>query len=280
MIRCLTIAFALACLAGPAWTQVQPAPGTAATQTATPPIKPAAKKPAPKAKAAAKPSRPADTGPCDLGVIAAVGAPIGVQKVGMTIFGNEYSEVPFDAWGIDDLIDARVRVAAGAGTGVRRITVGKEGLFDLYEKPGKGFFNNPKENLMEAVRKIAANSRCARYILFARTNGKLSGTNQFLRGIGVMTHGPFGRAAVFANFQVYVFDGPSFAIRDDPFGSFGARMSGALSKLTKDDTIRTAENTEFPASPEAAAKDTKLRDTARALVSERLDQILAEYLKD
>ena len=53
-------------------------------------------------------------------------------------------------------------------------------------------------------------------------------------------------------------------------------MSVALSKLTKDDSIRAAENTEFPASPEAAAKDTKLRDTARALVAERLDLILPE----
>lgn len=280
MVRRLAIALVLSCLAAPVWAQVQPAPGTAATQTTTPATKPAVKKPAPKAKAAAKPSRPADTGACDLGVIAAVGVPIGVQKVGITIFGNEYSEVTFDAWGIDDLIDARVRVAAGAGTAVRRIAVGKEALFDLYEKPGKGFFNNPKENMTEAVRKIAANSRCARYILVTRINGKLAGTNQFLRGIGVVTHGPFGRAAVFTNFQVNVFDGPSFAIHDDPFGSFGARMSVALSKLTKDDSIRAAENTEFPASPEAAAKDTKLRDTARALVAERLDLILPEYLKE
>jgi hypothetical protein len=280
MVRYLTTAFVLLCLAAPASAQTQPAPGTAAPPAAAPPTKPAVKKPAPKAKAAAKPSRPADTGACDLGVIITVGAPIGVQKIGITIFGTEYSEVPFDAWGIDDLIDARVRVAAGAGAAVRRITVGKEGLYDLYEKPGKGLFNNPKENLMEAVRKIAANSRCARHILFSRINGKLAGTNQFLQGIGVVTHGPFGRAAVFANFQVNVFDGPSFAVRDDPFGSFGARMSIALSKLTKDDSIRTAENTEFPASPEAAAKDTKLRDTARALVAERLDLILPEYLKE
>ena len=44
MVRCLAIAFILSCLAAPAWTQVQPAPGAAATQSATPPTKPAAKK--------------------------------------------------------------------------------------------------------------------------------------------------------------------------------------------------------------------------------------------
>jgi hypothetical protein len=36
---------------------------------------------------------------------------------------------------------------------------------------------------------------------------------------------------------------------------------------------------EFPASPDAAAKDIKLRDSARILISERLDRILPEYLK-
>jgi hypothetical protein len=44
--------------------------------------------------------------------------------------------------------------------------------------------------------------------------------------------------------------------------------------------MRAVEGAEFPASPEAAAKDTKLRDAARALVAERLDRILPEYLKE
>jgi hypothetical protein len=278
MVRYLTTAFVLLCLAAPASAQTQPAPGTAAPPAAAPPTQPAVKKPAPKAKAAAKPSRPADTGACDLGVIITVGAPIGVQKIGITIFGTEYSEVPFDAWGIDDLIDARVRVAAGAGAAVRRITVGKEGLYDLYEKPGKGLFNNPKENLTEAVRKIVANSYCARYIIVRKFTGQLAGTNQTLDGLGVVTHGPFGRAAVFAYTEVTVFDGQSFAIHEDPFGSFGARLSASMS--AKNEYLRAVEGAEFPASPEAAAKDTKLRDTARALVAERLDRILPEYLKE
>jgi hypothetical protein len=277
MVRYLTIAFALACLAAPASAQVQPAPGTAATQTATPPTKPAVKKPAAKAKTAAKPPA-TDDGRCDLGVIPAAGNKIALQKVGITVFGNETSAVPFDAWGIDDLIVARVRAAAGAGLAVRRITVGKEGLFDLYEKPGKGLFNNPKENLTEAVGKIAANSRCARYIIVKKFTGQLAGTNQTLDGIGVVTHGPFGRAAVFAYTQVAIFDGQTFAIHDDPFGSFGARLSASLS--AKNEYLRAVDGAEFPASPEAAAKDAKLRDAARALVTERLDRILPEYLKE
>jgi hypothetical protein len=277
MLRSLAVVIVLSCFAASAGAQAQSAPGPAATSA--PVTKPAAKKPTPKSKTAAKPP-PTDDGRCDLGVISVVGSPIALKKVGITIFGNEYSEVPYDAWGIDDLIVGRVRAAANAGIAVRRITYGKEAAYELYEKPGKGLFNNPRENLTVAVRHIAANSHCARYIVFTRFIGNLAGTNQSLQGVGVLTHGPFGRAAVFAYFEVAVFDGQTFTIRDDPFGSFGARLSASLSRIAKDEFLRAVEGTEFPTSPEAAAKDMKLRDDARILVTERLDRILPEYLKE
>jgi hypothetical protein len=279
MIRAIAVVCMLSLLAGsPAWVQAQSAPAPTGTPTGTPAIKPAVKKAAPKAKTAAK-STPKDDGRCDLGVIPVVGSPIALKKVGITIFGNEYSEMPSDAWGIDDLIVARVRAAAGDGIAVRRIAYGNEATYELYEKPGKGFFNNPRENLTVAVQHITANSHCSRYLIATRFAGNLPGTNQSLQGIGVLSQG-FGRAIVFAYFGVTVFDGQTFAIHDDPFGSFGARLSASLSRLAKDEFLRAAEHTEFPASPEAAAKDTGLRDVARSLVAERLDRILPEYLKE
>jgi len=262
---------AMSCFVSFAWAQSQPLAGPAAG-------KPTARKQTPAPKTDAQPP-PIDNGRCDLGVISAAGSPIGLKKVGITIFGNEYSEVPSDAWAIDDLIVARVRAAAGSGTAVRRIAYGKEALFELYEKPGKGLFNNPRENLTAVVRQIAANSHCARYIVVTRLIGNLPGTNQSLEGIGVLSQGPFGSAAVFAYTNVTVFDGQTFAIRDDPFGSFGARLSASLSRFGKDEFLRHVEGAEFPASPEAAAKDVRLRDGARSLVAERLDRILPEYLK-
>ena len=158
---------------------------------------------------------------------------------------------------------------------VRRIIVGGEGLFELYKKPGKGLFNNPRENLTEAVRHIAANSHCARYIAITRSIGNLGGTNQSLEGVGVLTQGPFGKAAVFVNAAIAVFDGQNFVIRDDPFASLAAR----LSQMGKDERLRAVDGAEFPTSPEAAAKDAKLRDAARALLAERLDRVLPEYLR-
>jgi hypothetical protein len=161
---------------------------------------------------------------------------------------------------------------------VRRIAYSKE-AFESYNHPEKRLISDARENFAAIVRQIAANTHCARYIVITRRVGSLPGTNQSLTGMGVVTHGPFGRATVFAYFRATVFDGHTFAVRDDPFGSFGARMSEALSRYAKDEFLRMVEGAEFPVSPEAAAKDTKLRDVARTLVAERLDRILPEYLK-
>jgi hypothetical protein len=275
MVRSFAVAVALSCLVSFAWAQTQPGVGTATTPAGTATAKSTAKK----IKTIAKPAGASDNAACDLGVIAAAGSPIGLKKVGITVFGNEYSEVPYDAWGIDDLIVARVRAAAGSRVAVLRIAYGKEALFELYEKPGKGPFNNPRENLTAVVRKIAANSHCTRYVVVTRFIGNLPGTNQSLEGVGVLSQGPFGSAAVFAYVQIAVFDGQTFAIRDDPFGGFGARLSSALSRLGKDEFLRHVDGAEFPASPEAAARDIRLRDAAHALLAERLDRILPEYLK-
>ena len=139
---------------------------------------------------------PAPPRDATLEVIAAGGSPIEVKRVGITMFGNEQTELPSDAWGIDDLVFARIRAAAGGNVAVRRIAYAS-GAFNSYNQPAKRTIADAKENFTAIVRQVAANSRCARYIVVVRTVGSLSGTNQSLTGVGVYTHGPFGKAAVY-----------------------------------------------------------------------------------
>jgi len=272
MLRVISAAIFLTFSSIFAFAQTQPPSGTTAQPA------PAPKKPTPKSKATAKPTGQTDSSACDLGVIPAAGSPIEVKKVGITIFGNETSELPSDAWGIDDLIFARVRAAAGAGIAVRRIAYAKD-AFETYNRPEKNATRDARENFTAIIRQIAAKSRCTRYIVIARYSGSLPGTNQALTGVGVYTHGPFGKAAVFAFTRIVVLDGQTFAIRQDPLGSFGARMSTVLSRVMKDDSVRAA-NTDFPSTLEEAATNPKLRDTVRGLLAEKLDSILPVYLKE
>lgn len=272
MARFLAVALVLSCMTGHAWAQTQSAPGAVA---ATPAAKPAVKKPAPKAKSAAKPSGPAENGACDLGVITAAGSPIGWRKIGITVFGNETSETPSDAWGIDDLSFARIKAAAGSGIAVRRIVYAKD-AFDPYYKPEKKLSGDSNENFKIMMRGIIGTNRCARYLVVTRYTGVLPGTNQPLSGVGVFTQGPFGKAAVFAFARMSLLEGETLDFKD-PFGGVGGRLAAALSSVGRDDYIRYVD-TEFPASAEEAAKNPKLRDSARALVAERMDRILPKYL--
>src|SRR6266850_916818 len=117
MIRTFFVVLVLSCLAASASAQTQPAAVAPTTQATPPSTRPAVKKPAPKAKTTAKPPAPAESGPCKIGVIPVIGDQFVVQKVGLMVFGNEHTEVPIGAWGLDDLVVARVRAAA-PGTAV------------------------------------------------------------------------------------------------------------------------------------------------------------------
>ena len=274
MIRTFTAFATAAWLAGFASAQTQPAPVTTSAPAAA---KTFIKKPATKAKSVAKrPAAPTDSGPCQLGVIPVIGSQFAVQKIGITIFGNEQTEVPIDGWGLDDLAVARVRAAA-PGIAVRRIAYTK-GAFETYEHPAPALFRNPQDDLTAIVRQIAANTNCERYVVVTTFEGKLEGTNQTLHGIGVFQAGSlFSPTALFANIQVTVFDGQTFAIHKIPF-DLGSVLMGTFARMTQD-PLTELDKTSFPDPAAAAANSVLLRDRTRTLVAAKLDKILPAFLK-
>jgi hypothetical protein len=279
MVRVFVAACALSCLAASAWAQGQPAPSAAATPSATA-VKPVVKKPAPKAKTSAKPPAPVASGPCQIGVISAVGDEFVVQKVGLTLFNNDYAEVPIEAWGLDDLVVARVRAAIAPGTVVQRISYPK-GSFAPYDHPASGLFRNPRGDLTTIVQQIAGNSGCGRYVVVTKIDTQVDGTNQSHRGIGVLNRGigsgVLSNTSLFASINVWVMDGQTFAIRKRPI-DFGAILAGSL-RMTQD-PLTKLENDAFPEPAAAAAASATLRDHTRALLTAVLDKNLAASLKE
>lgn len=276
MVRVFTAAIFLSCFIISASAQA-PSPQGAATRTGTPAAKPAVKKTAPKGKAAAKQPAPAESGPCQIGVISAVGDTFAVQKVGLTVFGNELTEVPINAWGLDDLVVARVRVAT-SGAIVRKIAYPK-GAFEPYYHPPTRLFRNGDDDLTAVVRQIAASSNCARYFVFTTYAAQLQGTNQSLPGIGVLHHGsgPLSNTSLFANFALRVFDGQSFIIAKRPSTDLGSILAGSFRRLGQD-PLTKLEADDFPASPADAPASSTLRDHTRALLAARLNKAVAVYL--
>jgi hypothetical protein len=274
MVRSLAVAIVLSCFAASAGAQVQPAPAVQAA-----PAKSDVKKPAPKTKAAAKPAAPSNVGPCKYGIITATEDIFTVQKIGLTLFGNEYAEVPV-SWGFDDLIYARARAAAGA-IAVRRITYAR-GTFASYYHPKSSLFRNARQELADLVQQIAGNAGCERYLVVTRLEAQLQGTNQTLNGIGVLNRGVgfINHTWLFAYVSVIVLDGQTFEIRKDPHANFEAVLARIAANLTKNESMRDVDNSAFPASPAETANSAILRDGARAFLTERLDKFLPAYFKD
>jgi hypothetical protein len=277
-MRSFAVAIALSCLVSSASAQTQPAPGSSAKPAAAPPTALSVKKQAHKTKTTAKPPAAADNGPCRIGVIPAIGDQFVVQKVGLTVFGNEHTEVPIEAWGLDDLVVARVRAAAAAGTSVRRIAYPK-GAFAPYDDPAPTLFRNPRDDLTAIVKQIATNARCERYVVVTKFTGQIENTNQTIRGIGVVNHGigSLGLTYLSANIQVTVFDGQTFAVAKNPHTNLGAILAGAFAGLKRDD-LAMLDNASFPDPATEAANSATLRDRTRALLTARLDKALPAFL--
>jgi hypothetical protein len=275
MVRIAVSLIALLCLLAPAEAQTAPAP-TAPPAQAAAPAKPAARKATAKPKTPAKPPELATSGPCGIGVIAATQDPFVVEKIGLTVFGNEYAEVPV-SWGLDDLVFARVRAAAGA-TPLRRIAYAK-GAFDAYYHPKPSLFRNEREELSNLTRQIAGNAGCERYVVVTRGEGVLPGTNQPLRGLGIFNRGVgiISYSYLYAYVGVTVFDGQTFEIRKGPGVTLEGVMKHMADNFVQDEHLRKVDNSQFPVTAADSAGNTTLRDNIRDLLAQRLDKILPPY---
>jgi hypothetical protein len=273
MSRFSVVAIAIACLATPLLAQ---------SPSEQVPIRPVAKtigkKPATSRSKPAPAPMVADSGPCRLGVIPAVGDLFAVDKIGLTVFGNEHDEVVTN-WGLDDLIFARVRAAAGPDLSVRRITY-PAAAFDPYYHPRSRFLPDPREGLPAIVQGITGNAGCERYLVITKFTGELQGTNVKLAGVGVYNRGLgniIRHSALFANIALTLLDGQTYA-RQQRFGAdFGERLQESL-RLTENPLIKL-DNEAFPEPAAAAAGSPVLRDRTRALVANRVDRMLPGYLK-
>ncbi|MGH6711297.1 MAG: hypothetical protein ACREEK_20275 [Bradyrhizobium sp.] len=205
-----------------------------------------------------------------------VGDQFEVQKIGLTIFNIEYAAVPIEAWGLDDLVVARVRAVAGSGTGVRRIAYPKE-TFAPYDHPAPALFRNAESELTTIVRQITANAGCETYLAVTKLSVKLDNTNQTLRGIGVYQRGIgslIGHTRLFASIQLTLFDGQTYAVRKPPFDLGAALASG----FAGENPLTKLDDAAFPEPAAGAAGSATLRDGTRALLAARLDKILPPLL--
>jgi hypothetical protein len=207
-----------------------------------------------------------------VGVISALGHKFALQKVGITVFGNELKEVPIDSWAIDDLVVAKIAAVLGRQFDVRRIGYAK-GAFNAFEAQG-GLFRDREAELQDVVRKIAAAQKCDLYLVVTRGSSPFGTTNQFVTGLGLVVAGGglIDNSHLVAISVLHLYDGRSFALLKRQ----GASIGQATFFKTIKGPHREVDQSWWPSGP--AAQNDKLRSATRALVEQSMAMTAVELL--
>jgi hypothetical protein len=252
------------------------------THAQTPPKPPAPAKPSVQTQANPGPQKapkqsaaqPAPSGK-SVCVASAIGHTFDVQKIGLMVFGNSLDHVAVDSWGIDDAAVRKIQEILGKQFAVRRISIPKTALA-AFETPGGGFFRNPADELVHAA--AAASSKCHIYVTLTRGVSLYNGTNQSVAGIGILhRESPFVEIVyVYASYVIRTYDGDNFtALRTkkptvglsaiDLLGGTGIMGAGGIDAM-----YRKVDKTWWPATSQAAAQSTQLKNATRTLIEEGL----------
>lgn len=269
VIRNIALLLALA-LAQSALAQTAPTAAPKASPTKPAPAKPAAKKPAPP-----KPEAAAPGGPC-IGVIPHIGEHFETQMIGL--FSYEDKEVPIESWGLDDLVVARVRAAAGTRFTVRQLAYPAN-----TPDPQGTLFHSLEDSIKGVVQTVAPAAECERYVIVVGSGSQFAGTRYSVKGIGIINSpnlgGGEGDTHLFALTMLYVIDGRTFAVLKKGVGSLDEGTNLSFGPFWRTSPIhgpsREVKDFTWPPAPNAMMS---LREPTRALLAASLDKVLPGLL--
>jgi hypothetical protein len=199
-----------------------------------------------------------------IGVISAVGHKFALQKIGITVFGNELNHVAIDSWGIDDVVVGKIGDLLGKRYAVEKIASPKD-------------HDGEPEKL---VRGVGASQKYDLYIVVTRTGVPFSSTNQILSGLGMVEVGGAlyrDHVLLFAVTTVHVYDGRT--LERLVWQRSGHEVGLQLNMV---DAInaphRRLDRSWWPATPQDI-HSAKLKTATRALVEEGLAKTIPAILE-
>ncbi len=196
-----------------------------------------------------------------VGVISAVGNKFALQKMGITVFGNELNEVAIGSWGIDDAVASKVSALLSGRYAVRRIS--PPAVLDA-------------DNAQDVVRKIAASQKHDLYVVVARSTAPFGSSNQTVTGLGMIEAGGIinpDNITLFAVTTVLVYDGRTF----ERLGWQRTGVEGISIGKTINAPTRSLDRTWWPQTPQAVHNE-KLKTAARTLAVEGLAATIPQIM--
>lgn len=196
-----------------------------------------------------------------VGVISAVGHKFALQKMGITVFGNELNEVPINAWGIDDAVAGKVSALLSKRFAVSRISYSSGDL---------------EAGIQDVIRKIAASHKHDLYVVVIRSTAPFGTSNQTVTGLGMIEAGGIinpDNVTLFAVTTVLVYDGRTF----EQLGWQRTGVDGISIGKTINAPTRTLDRTWWPATPQTVHNE-KLKSATRSLVVEGLGTTIPQIM--
>jgi len=208
-----------------------------------------------------------------IGVISMLGATFSMQKVGVTVFSNEYKSAPIASWGIDDVVNTKIANLLAGDVDVKRISYPKD-AFAAYEAPG-GLFRDHSAEFKDGLRKVTAGQKCDLYLAVVAGGSAFGSSNQFVKGIGIVQG-----SSVFVNqmwihalFQMRLYDGRTLELLGWKPATLGQSTFMAVIRGPN----REVEASFWPQT-ERVETDGRLRTAVRELVEQGVAATLPEVL--
>ena len=135
------------------------------------------------------------------------------KHVGLTVFSNEETTEDIHSWRLDSRFNSQIEDAVRLTLGAEVLwpRIDAETLAHVYDLNGPydaPMFHTPNwEKVAAYLRELAAQSKLDGMVLLLRseTEDYVGSTNQYLKGIGLYTHG--WTRALYANLDLYYVDG-------------------------------------------------------------------------
>jgi hypothetical protein len=195
-----------------------------------------------------------------------------MQRIGLTVFDNDFKSLTIDDWKLDDRIYGKIKAILAKDFAVKNIPATYEAFQPLRES--RGLFSDTEGARKAVIQKIASGSSCDFVLVVMGHASQVSSTNQSVGGLGVLDHGN-GIVGWYRHIHAltffYVYDGKTF---QELRRQRGESEDSTLFKNIHGPSVEVDEKQH--ASAQAVADDPKTRDIVWRLLEKSLDLTLPQ----
>jgi hypothetical protein len=230
--------------------------------------------------ALAQSSKPQAGGRPTVCVASAIGQRYEIKTVGLMVFGNDLKTTNVGSWGVDSLVVQRLAAGLGSRFSARPITISADAIKSV--PPGGGIFSGGNgEEALKAFLRNHGKAGCTYIVVAKPYAGQVPNTNQSIEGLGIFKHDAIFKAySAYAIFTLQLYDGRTAEWIRQPV-DIGNIFAGAFKEKP---SVRTVDETYWPASPEVVVQHAKLREATRnvvaTVVTTQAQNILKALAKD